>query len=449
MCILWKLLHPGDQIDSWGTRMQEVVVLFLTGVLLLHDTGRHGVWGQRNSYLDLWKNVFDELPGDVVDEAVVSVESSILSQTDTDGRPWSSLDLDSSGRVIHTPPTMDQLHGQQQGGGGGSRLMQYLEKRKERREQLYAAKHGMLSGNALGVLQNILKDGDIRDRISARQESNTSSVLRQLIHQTQGDSQRSAHPTRLMKFRQLGVSVPDKTQFDKAVCFRMQNFGNQDGYYGASSSGQDGSCSMEHASQRAFVAWKGESFLTIDCGPISPVDDRERNTSSSMAYMQSDDESTGMAHMHGISHGTKCTLSITSHAPGSTSSHGSGAILKTEVHRDTLMPLDAIGLRLCNVKSQAQDPAGAALEVTLESIKLNGKSLTGEQFSQPQKHGTDGCQEHLLRVPTVSLADTFVLTASLQYKKTNKIATFDPGEASSVDVSIGHAHLVSYNAIDP
>ncbi|KAI8105472.1 hypothetical protein M9434_000057 [Picochlorum sp. BPE23] len=431
------------------------LVLFLTSVLLLQHAGIHGVRGQRNSYLDLWKNVFDELPEDIVDEAVVNVESSILSSSQSDDGQsssadlWSSLDLDSSGRVIHTPPTKEQLHGQQQGGGGGSRLMQYLEKRRERREQLYAAKHGMLSGNIPGVLQNILRDGNVRDRINARQDSNTSSVLRQLIRQS--DSQSPApHPPRLMKFRQLGIPVPDKTQFEKVVCFRMQNFGNEDGYYGASSSGPGGSCSMDHASQRAFMAWKEESFFTIDCSPISSLDDQEESrnaSSSSMTYLQPDDESSGMAHMRAMSHrikpGLSCILSIASSTPGSTPSHGSGAIIKTTVHRDNLMPLDAIGLRLCNVKSQAQVPAGETLEVTLESIKLNGKSLTGEHLSQPQKHVTeDGCQEHLLRVPTVSLADTFVLTAALQYKKTNRFASFDPGEASSIDVSIGHAHLV-------
>lgn len=427
--------------------------MFLTSVLLLQHAGIHCVRGQRNSYLDLWKNVFDELPEDIVDEAVVNVESSILSSQSDDGQsssdPWSSLDLDSSGRVIHTPPTKEQLHGHQQGGGGGSRLMQYLEKRRERREQLYAAKHGMLSGNTPGVLQNILRDGDVRDRINSRQDSNTSSVLRQLIRQSKSDSSSPApHPPRLMKFRQLGIPVPDKTQFEKVVCFRMQNFGNEDGYYGASSSGQGGSCSMDHASQRAFVAWKEESFFAIDCSPISSLDDQEQvlNASSSMTYMQPDDESSGMTHMRAMSHRIKprlsCILSIASSTPGSTPSHGSGTIIRTTVHRDNL-PLDAIGLRLCNVKSQAQVPAGETLEVALESIKLNGKSLTGEHLSQPQKHVTeDGCQEHLLRVPTVSLADTFVLTAALQYKKTNRIASFDPGEASSVDISIGHAHLV-------
>jgi hypothetical protein len=207
---------------------------------------------------------------------------------------------------------------------------------------------------------------------------------------------------------------------------------------------------MDHASQRAFMAWKEESFFTIDCSPISSLDDQEESrnaSSSSMTYMQPDDESSGMAHMRAMSHrikpGLSCILSIASSTPGSTPSHGSGAIIKTTVHRDNLMPLDAIGLRLCNVKSQAQVPAGETLEVALESIKLNGKSLTGEHLSQPQKHVTeDGCQEHLLRVPTVSLADTFVLTAALQYKKTNRLASFDPGEASSIDVSIGHAHLV-------
>ena len=363
------------------------VLLFLSTV-----TGLCQAQLARNSYLDLWKNVFDELPKDVIDEAVSHVEDRVMS---SEGSHEGSA---TSGKQS------TQLF------SSGSRLMDVLEKRRENRRfknsKIFPA----------GLLQ---QDSSLRDEPG-------------LLF---GGAGAKKGPRHHMTLRQLGLPVDEsKTVFEGSVCFKLQNFGNHDGYVGILAS-SDRECSAKLALDSGHMVFKEENFFTIDCSLEGATANRSDSSSGLQQIIMKQEDATGIrAALHGPSEwNSTCTMTVTSQKSHG-ESHGVGSAIRipvSHVPMDTKSSLNAIRITICNVVNQAVSHP----DVVVQSIKLNGKSLSSQTFTVSQH---DSCQSWTFRVPTVSLSDTFVINGDIRLTSSDSGAIFSPGERSSVQISLGH-----------
>lgn len=234
--------------------------------------------------------------------------------------------------------------------------------------------------------------------------------------------------------RQLGIPLDDgNARFESTMCFKMQNFGNDDGYKSVLS-GSD--CTMQGKPDTASLNWKSESTFMIQCH-------RDGNTTQTTMIGMVHEEVSSIRAALKNSDGyasASCTFSIATQHPWS-ESHGSGAIVHSNVplfRRNAThvfhTPMNAIRVRMCNLMVETRDAS-----VSLESIRLNGKPLTSQQtLTEPQQ--SDECHGHTFRVPTVAVAEQFLLTGLA--KISGDMTEFGPGGSSSIEISIGHVPAI-------
>ena len=313
------------------------------------------------SAVDLWKNVFDELPRSKINEAAASFEEKFASHDDDD-----DVVVDHS---VHSK----------------SRLADFLEARRR------------TSKTALKNLQQKLLHGS----------------------------------TNKMTFRQLGIPLDEgKTRFEAIMCFRMQNFGNDDGY---SSLVAGSDCTAQGNPVTASLNWKSESMVTIQC--------QRNGNQTTMFGMKYEEVSSSIraALQNPLESGlhASCTFSVASQHPWS-QSHGTGAIVHTVVpltqRNETHVfhtPLNSIRIQMCNLLVGEKVAA-----VSLESLRLNGKRLTSKQ-TLTEPHQSEDCHRHTYRIPTVAASEEFLLTF-------RSLISGDPGPgySSSIEISIGHVPAI-------
>lgn len=244
-----------------------------------------------------------------------------------------------------------------------------------------------------------------------------------------------------MTLRQLGIPLDEeKALYEGKLCFKMQNFGNNDGYSGVMTGSE---CTAEgENTATAYLNWKSESFFTIQCHK----GDNNQTTMVGMRHAYGDDiptiraalgqQSTGfLGDMHAL-----CTLSIASQNPWS-EMHGTGALVHSRIPlvqrngtHDIPVPLNAIHVRMCNIVSGPNTGPNEAT-ISLESMQLNGKLLTSETvLSESQQ--LEECHGYTYRIPTVAVSESFVLTGHVGISGDG----FGPGGSSSIEISIGRVH---------
>jgi hypothetical protein len=341
----------------------------------------------RNSYLDLWKNVFDELPKDAIDEAVSHVEDRVMSSEASQSSGKQNAQLFSS----------------------GSHLIDVLEKRRESRRY---------KGSKLFPTGLLQQDSSFRDE---------SGLLF-------GGAGVKKGPRHHMTLRQLGLPVDDsKTVFEGSACFKLQNFGNNDGYMGILAS-SDGECSAKVALDARHMLYQEDNFFTIDCSLAGATANHSDSSSGLHQMMIKQEDATGIrAALYGPSENSTCTMTVTSQKSHG-ESHGAGSAIRipvSDVPIATKSALNAIRITMCNVNQAASPP-----DVAVQSIKLNGKSLSSQTPFTVSQH--DSCQSWTFRVPTVSLSDTFVINGDMRLTSRDSGTTFSPGDRSSVEISLGH-----------
>jgi hypothetical protein len=372
----------------WFLRRWSLALLFLA----THSLAQN-VQQQRNSYLDLWKNVFDVLDTDKIDAEVGKLETQVLRGGDEAGADAGA----------ETSADTTTKH----------RLMDVLEsRRKEKRLTSFgkgiASQYGRVFGSGAGPGQR--------------------------------------PPP---KFRQIGIPV-ENASFESKLCFKMQNLGNADKYHGVAV-GSPG-CGDETAS--SMMTWRTESAFTIDCSLSSVMHNvTEGSFITSPIRAALGGHGDGLLEPP-MSSQASCTFSVVSdnisthaHKPGAAMLKLVGVPLPNN-HTIDVAPLNAVRIKLCNLPSAwsvdaapSQDSdihiEAATPDLTLETIRLNGKRLVTQALS-----GEVGpsCATHTYRVPSVGLSsDGFVLSGSMIV---NEAFKFGAGRASSVEVSIGSTSLL-------
>lgn len=370
---------------------------------------------QRNSYLDLWTNVFDALDMNEVDDEVTSLENRVES---SDGST-----------VKH-------------------RLMDVLEvKRKEKRS--VSLLKGLAGQHSLGTASPALSGG--------------RGVFG-------GGSGVGA------KVRQLGIPV-DSSSFESKICFKMQNLGNADKFHGViAGSPTCDDLATTPSTSSAMISWKTESIFLIDCS-ISSV--AQNATDGSMPSIRAalTKGSYSEGSLQAVSSRATCSLSVVSEIPPRVDNEGgndSGGVFDSALHSHRpsaaalrlvdvplptdhaidVAPLNAVKIKLCDLssawslesmsgtgeKDEGPGEEGAqdlVPDVSLTSVKLNGKRLTSQELSAEKG---EACKSHTYRVPTVGLSNEgFVLSGEMLL---GDGVTLGAGRASGVEISFGSVSLI-------
>jgi hypothetical protein len=341
---------------------------------------------QRNAYLDLWKNVFDVLPADTVDQALTSLEDSVTSP--------SAEKADAS----------DTKHA----------LLELLDsKRKERRtaslRKGIASQHGRIfgSGSANGKTPRFRQIGIPVD--NARFDSKLCFRMQNLGN--------------IDGYNGLVSSSPSCDGVDGvAVAASMMTWKRESSFtidctVGVSPSIQNitESSTMQSTIRAALGVGYGDSLQEPSFHPPAS------HASCTFAVVSQNENS---------------------HKPGA-------AMLKLEDtpllsdHAIDVAPLNAVQIRLCNLPSAwsvspnpSNEPAptnkNTSPEFTLSTVRLNGKRLTTDTL--PARR-LPTCTTHLYRVPSVGLSsDGFVLSGSL---KIDDAVELRAGTSSSVELAFG------------
>ena len=411
---------------------------------------------QRNSYLDLWSNVFDVLDTSAIDAEVVTLEEHVESIDSTGTR-------DSEGLTESEDSTaFDKSAGSHTEDKSKHRLMDILEsRRKERRSnslmnvmstsygRVFGGGGGLSGGSGVGVGGGPGGLGDLAT--SARSPRTTS------------------------KFRQLGIPV-DAGSFESKICFKMQNLGNADKYHGivAGSPGCEEN-DQSHDTVSAMMTWKGESMFTIDCSIASFVNNATDGSSiqsirAALTKSGHSSDDVPLSHELSVTSHATCSLFVVSeiietvdgdagHVNASLHANKpSAAVLRlTDVplptdHAIDMVPLNAIKIKLCNLPSawsigseQEYTPESADLtdesqqsSLTLPTLKLNGKRVTSKVLSS---EAGSTCLTHTYRVPSVGLSgDGFVLSGSMLVNEAS--TKLGAGRASAVEIQFGSVGII-------
>lgn len=358
---------------------------------------------QRNSYLDLWTNVFDALDLDAIDDEVMSLENRVESSY---------------------------------GSATKHRLMDMLEGR--------------------------------------RKEKRSASMLKGLARQHSTGTITPAHSGRVFgagsgvgaKVRQLGIPV-ENNSFESKLCFKMQNLGNADKYHGVIvGSPTCDELDVAHLTHSAMITWKAESTFLIDCSIYSAV---QNATDGSMPSIRA--ALTKGSYSDGtLLSKASCSLSVVSDIPARMDGEGdsvtatdsalhshkpSAAMVKLvdqplpADHAIDVAPLNAVKIKLCDISSawsvestsradvEAQGEQGRIPDLSLTSVKLNGKRLTSQELSTGKG---EACKTHTYRVPTIGLSNEgFVLSGAMLLQEG---WTLGAGRASGVEISFGSLSLI-------
>ena len=365
---------------------------------------------QRNSYLDLWTTVFDALDLDAIDDEVTELENRVESSD---------------------------------GSATKHRLMDILEGR--------------------------------------RKEKRSANLLKGLARQHSVGTVNPSHPGRVFggggggmgaKVRQLGIPV-ENASFESKLCFKMQNLGNADKYHGViAGSPTCDELDTAHSTSSSMITWKAESTFLIDCS-ITSVSQNATDGSMPSIRAALTKGSYGDGSLQAVSSRASCSLSVVSDTParldsgddssGATDSalhshRPSAAMLKLvnlplpTDHAIDVAPLNAIKIKLCDLSSsawsvnstdavdtedQGAGEQGPIPDVTLTSVKLNGKRLTSQELFAEKG---EACKTHAYRVPTVGLSNEgFVLSGALLLRERR---TLGAGRASGVEISFGSVSLI-------
>ena len=430
-------------VMSRGLFVVLVTVALASGVdcTLAQDTENMQRVQQRNSYLDLWSNVFNTLDRDSVDLEVDTLENHVEQRMEAGG----------AGTTKH-------------------RLMDILEDRRKEKRSASLLK-GLSRQHTIGP--NLAVPG----RMFGGSGSNMGSS-------GGGNSGVGG------RFRQLGIPV-ENAGFESKLCFKMQNLGNADKYHGVilgSPRCDDAETPQDMVT--STITWKSDSMFLMDCSISSAVQNATESVGSIRAALKVNyDGSLPQA----VSNRASCSLSVVSEmseisemseggnsagnpvagAPGPVlhSRKPSSAMLRLNDvplptdHAIDVAPLNAIKIKLCDLNSawstdateaggsSASDESkvgdnqraldgtlGLGSEVALPTLKLNGKRLTSQELSA--KQGSK-CLTHTFRVPSIGLSNEgFVLSGSMQVPGARQAHTLGAGRASSVEISFGSASLI-------
>ena len=231
--------------------------------------------------------------------------------------------------------------------------------------------------------------------------------------------------------RQLGIPMDDSmSRYERFMCFKMQNFGNHDKYVGVLA-GID--CTSQGYPTTAPINWKSESTFMIQCqrggNQTTMFGMKHEEVANSIRAVLKNPLDSGLH--------ASCTFSVASQNPWS-DSHGTGTIVHTKVpltkRNETHVfhtPLNSIRIRMCNLLVE-----GGSATISLESVKLNGKHLTSQQVLTEPPNESE-CHSHSYRIPTVAVADTFLVTGFTKIS-----GDPGPGVSSSIEISIGHVPAI-------
>lgn len=477
------------------------ILLYCTLLLVFPN-----VIAQRNSYLALWQSAFDDLTSSDIDRAADKIESSIPAR----GKIREIIKGKSEQDSITDAEGSDEDSTSNQRFGFGHLKDVVQQKREEFRQarsfrnltslveetlRLLKATDGeqkQLSLSSLGALGNMtetlmehakhiqdLKDNDRADAskiaslailqgwILRKMISGQQREFHGLPEETAGAQAPSPSPFggafghgQHVKVSQLGVVVPESmdNMFSPSLCFRMQNFGNSDGFLSCwTAYGPE--CSARTAADASAMKWRKESYYSIDCNLRDETIDSNWHEANATdvamppiaAYAGAlGFENMAAKSMRALTKTSHCIFAISSTDPSS-NSHGTGSIMKISSisSRFSALKANCIRVRLCNrnlddylAQSLAQEMSDPT--ITLQSFTLNGRPLTLESLTKVQAQTSDGsCSIMLLRVPSRALSDNFIMTGRLlthdqqHIHDQRAVKQYGVGEESSVDIQVG------------
>jgi hypothetical protein len=256
----------------------------------------------------------------------------------------------------------------------------------------------------------------------------------------------------VLSLQQLGQEVPEGkwSDFEPALCARLQNFGGSAGYravyLGRSPCNAAGNAGSEQ------LAWGKESALTVDCrllaGDGTPALPSPAPAPATVAGRLQAAAAKAATDLSAALHRTmQCSLAVASEGGALASGAGSGALVRHSAGVQLVggPKLNAVRVRLCNVPpSTIQYPAalrGNNSTVELHSLRLNGHALVGAPLRAAQAGGgPEGCRSHVFRVPARSLSEGFVLSGWMELEQ-GVTGVWGVGEQSSVEIQFGEFTL--------
>lgn len=358
---------------------------------------------QRSSYLALWQSAFDDLTNSDIDRAADKIESNIPSRGKIREKIKGKNEQDSIEDVVGDE---DSTSNQRFGFGHLRDAVQ--QKREEFRQarsyrnlsslvdetlRLLKATDGgqkQLSLPSFGALGNMtetlvehvkhikdLKDNKDASKIASlailqgwilrKMMSGQQKEFRAISEETTGIQAPAPSPFgasfghgQHVKVSQLGVVIPESmdSMFSASLCFRMQNFGNSDGFL-SSWTAYGPECSAKLAADASTMKWRKESYYSIDCNLKDEAEEskwHEANATDSAklpiaAYAAGalGFENVAAKSMKALTKTSHCIFAISSSDP-STNSHGSGSIMKISSisSRFSALKANCIRVKLCN-----------------------------------------------------------------------------------------------------
>ena len=453
-------------MEIWLTRKPwRVVLLLLVFLLLDQPCAIKAQQQQRNAFLSLWGNVFEELPDSVVESVTESGMqggeesrgklSSYLSQLLQQHR---SREKERRQRYEGMMNILkESLHGLQrlysgpQGEGFSPFGLGSADKMNSTTNTSVASSESMWSNYVAQTLKNIstYQAFDASKLVSLTILQNL--ILKHLTQkQQQDETMMGAVPT--TKGVRMGVIIPPSiasSHFVPSSCLRMENFGNGEGYFGAWI-GVGPKCDVKNRLSDTGMKWRQDGAFAVDCtmDQSAPIDPNVPDVQSPM--VNNTIHYSGYTRFGGLpkppltlfSRTNKCVVSLSSQDPKNPQL-SSGAMMTMTSVEGALSSFKAntLLLRACNRHHLGGRNATAASRVMLESLKLNGKPLAIHMLKTPvsgsveQQH--DPCTTVVLRVPTRAVADSFVLTGRLVLTGQEMLL----GEEGFVDIQFGDLRL--------
>lgn len=356
---------------------------------------------QRNSYLALWESAFDSLTNGDIERAADKIESSIPSR----GKIRDIIKGKNEQESITDAEGSDEEGSASQRFGFGHLRDVVQQKREEFRQARSFRNLSSLVDEtlrllkvtdegqkqlSLGALSNVtenlmehvkhIKDLKDNDRADASKIASLAIlqgwILRKMMSGQQKEFRAIPEETDVapapspfggafghgphVKVSQLGVVVPESmdNMFSPSLCFRMQNFGNSDGFL-SSWAAYGPECSAKTAADASTMKWRKESYYSIDCNlrdDTTELNWLEANvTDAAMPPIAAYTGALGFENMiksksmRALTKTSHCVFAISSSDPSS-NSHGTGSIMKISSisSRFSALKANCIRVRLCN-----------------------------------------------------------------------------------------------------